>query len=133
MQPLKISERWQLLFRLMGECEHLVHALWEFIVKRLTRSRDFYLLYDIKETCYAAGVKELDRIKQQVVTKPKKKEYLVKSLVKVQKNDQEIPACSQVMIFISVETMEFSKESQESDDTRKPLYTVCSRNLRVAP
>ena len=120
-----------MLFRLMGECEHLVHALWEFIVKRLTRSRDFYLLYDIKETCYAAGVKELDRIKQQVVTKPKKKEYLVKSLVKVQKNDMY----QLVLNFglISVETMEFSEESQESDDTRKPLYTVCSRNLRVAP
>ena len=67
----------------MGECEQLVHALWEYIVKRLTKNRDFYLLYDIKETCYAAGVKELDRMKQQVVTKPKKKEYLVKSLVKV--------------------------------------------------
>ena len=77
------GDRWQLLFRLMGECEQLVHALWEYIVKRLTKNRDFYLLYDIKETCYAAGVKELDRMKQKVVTKPKKKEYLVKSLVKV--------------------------------------------------
>ena len=69
--------------RCMSECEQLVHAVWEYVTKRLKHNKEYYLLYDLKDTCYEAGIKELDRIRQSVLTTRKKKELLIKSLVKV--------------------------------------------------
>ena len=67
----------------MSECEQLVHAVWEYVTKQLKRHKVYYLLYDLKDACYEAGVKELERIKQTVLVKRRQKESLIKSLVKV--------------------------------------------------
>jgi len=82
-QPLPKPERWPLTLQRMSECEQLVHAVWEHVTKRLKQAKEYYLLYDLKDTCYETGLRELDRVKQTVVSKRGKKQSLVKSLIKV--------------------------------------------------